>query len=67
MAISNTPLPTASQDVTAGVANGASTIPKRCKAGVVHENGPNFKVMVEEVDVPEPGKPSYSPRLFTVR
>lgn len=67
MAISNSPLSTTSRDVTVGEANGASTIPRKCKAGVVHENGPNYKVVVEEVDVPEPGKSSYLRRLFPVR
>jgi hypothetical protein len=30
-------------------------IPKTCKAGVVIEEGMNFKMGVEEVLVPEPG------------
>ncbi|RFU25407.1 hypothetical protein B7463_g10929, partial [Scytalidium lignicola] len=30
-------------------------IPKTCKAGVVKEFGPNFKVVVEDVAIPEPG------------
>lgn len=31
-------------------------IPKQCKAGVVVNEGPDFKVEVQMVDVPEPGK-----------
>lgn len=31
-------------------------IPKQCKAGVVVNEGPNFHVEVQMVDVPEPGK-----------
>jgi hypothetical protein len=31
-------------------------IPKQCKAGVVINEGPNFHVEVQMVDVPEPGK-----------
>lgn len=30
-------------------------IPKRCRAGVVVNPGPDFSLAVEEVDVPEPG------------
>ena len=30
-------------------------IPKQCKAGVVVNEGPDFKVEVQMVDVPEPG------------
>jgi hypothetical protein len=30
-------------------------IPKECKAGVVHNEGPDFFVKVEMVPVPEPG------------
>lgn len=30
-------------------------IPKKCKAGVVVDEGPNFRVEVQEVDVPEIG------------
>ncbi|KAE9975712.1 hypothetical protein EG328_003029 [Venturia inaequalis] len=30
-------------------------IPKQCKAGVVYNEGPNFELKVEMVDVPEPG------------
>jgi len=28
-------------------------IPKKCNAGVVVDEGPNFRVEIEEVDVPE--------------
>jgi hypothetical protein len=47
------------------VANGEQEfeIPKTCKAGVVHNPGPDFKVVVEDVPVPEPGvswPPSHS-------
>jgi len=31
-------------------------IPKTCKAGVVVNEGPDFKLEVEDVPVPEPGK-----------
>lgn len=31
-------------------------IPKQCKAGVVVNEGPDFKVEMQMVDVPEPGK-----------
>jgi hypothetical protein len=31
-------------------------IPKTCKAGVVSNEGPDFKLAVEDVPVPEPGK-----------
>jgi hypothetical protein len=31
-------------------------IPKMCKAGVVSNEGPDFKLQVEDVPVPEPGK-----------
>jgi hypothetical protein len=31
-------------------------IPKTCKAGVVVNEGPDFKVEVEDVPVPEPGQ-----------
>jgi hypothetical protein len=31
-------------------------IPKKCKAGVVVDEGPNFRVEVQDVDVPEIGK-----------
>lgn len=31
-------------------------IPKQCKAGVVYNEGPNFELKVEMVDVPEPGE-----------
>ena len=31
-------------------------IPKTCKAGVVIDPGPNFRVAVEDVPVPQPGK-----------
>ena len=30
-------------------------IPKKCKAGVVVNEGPDFRVEVQEVDVPEIG------------
>lgn len=30
-------------------------IPKECKAGVVHNEGPDFELKVEMVPVPEPG------------
>jgi hypothetical protein len=33
-----------------------ATVPKNCKAACVHDNGSNFKVMVEEVPCPSPGK-----------
>lgn len=36
-------------------ANGSVEIPKTCKAGVVVNEGPDFKVEVVDVDVPEPG------------
>jgi propanol-preferring alcohol dehydrogenase len=31
-------------------------IPKTCKAGVVVNEGPDFKLEVEDVPVPEPGR-----------
>lgn len=31
-------------------------IPKQCKAGVVVNEGPDFRVEVQMVDVPEPGE-----------
>jgi hypothetical protein len=31
-------------------------IPKKCKAGVVLNPGPDFYLEVQDVDVPEPGK-----------
>ena len=34
-------------------------IPKQCKAGVVVNEGPDFKVEVQMVDVPEPGEVCY--------
>jgi hypothetical protein len=34
-------------------------IPKQCKAGVVVNEGPDFKVEVQMVDVPEPGELCY--------
>ena len=34
-------------------------IPKQCKAGVVVNEGPHFKVEVQMVDVPEPGELCY--------
>ena len=30
-------------------------IPKKCKAGVVVNPGPDFHLEVQDVDVPEPG------------
>lgn len=33
-------------------------IPKQCKAGVVVNEGPDFRVEVQMVDVPEPSKSS---------
>jgi propanol-preferring alcohol dehydrogenase len=33
-------------------------IPKQCKAGVVVNEGPDFRVEVQMVDVPEPGMSS---------
>ena len=32
-----------------------SDIPKQCKAGVVVNEGPDFRVEVQMVDVPSPG------------
>jgi hypothetical protein len=37
-------------------------IPKKCKAGVVVDEGPNFRVEVQEVDVPEIGLLSSDPK-----
>lgn len=34
----------------------APEVPKTCKAGVVVNPGPDFKLVVEDVPVPEPGK-----------
>lgn len=34
----------------------AAEIPTHCKAGVVVNEGPDFKVQVETVPVPEPGE-----------
>lgn len=31
-------------------------VPKQCKAGVVMNEGPDFYIEVQDVDVPEPGK-----------
>lgn len=31
-------------------------IPKTCKAGCVIDEGPNFRVEVQDVPVPEPGR-----------
>ena len=31
-------------------------IPKKCKGGVVVNEGPDFYVEVQEIDTPEPGK-----------
>jgi propanol-preferring alcohol dehydrogenase len=31
-------------------------VPKTCKAGVVVNEGPDFKLEIEDVPVPEPGK-----------
>jgi propanol-preferring alcohol dehydrogenase len=36
-------------------------IPKKCKAGVVVNEGPDFTVEVQEVDVPEIGTISHFP------
>jgi hypothetical protein len=41
---------------TAEATNGTIEIPKTCKAGVVVNEGPDFKLEVEDVPVPEPGK-----------
>lgn len=30
-------------------------IPKTCRAGVTVDEGPNFRLEVQDVDVPEPG------------
>lgn len=38
-------------------------IPKQCKAGVVVNEGPDFKVEMQMVDVPEPGKAIHALRL----
>jgi hypothetical protein len=39
-------------------------IPKECKAGVVHNEGPDFELKVEMVPVPEPGNfPQNDPYL----
>lgn len=40
-----------------GDANSMPEIPKTCKAGCVVNEGPDFRVEVEDVPVPEPGKP----------
>lgn len=32
-------------------------IPKECKAGIMIDEGPNFRVEVQMVPVPEPGRP----------
>jgi hypothetical protein len=37
------------------------TIPKTCKAGCVVDNGPNFRVEVVDVPVPEPGNAESTP------
>lgn len=37
-------------------ANGSVEIPAKCKAAVVVNAGPDFKVEVEEVDVPDIGQ-----------
>jgi hypothetical protein len=37
----------------------AYDIPKTCKAGVVVNEGPDFHIEVQDVDVPEPGKPHH--------
>lgn len=36
--------------------NGSVEIPKTCKAGVVVNEGPDFRLEVEDVPVPEPGE-----------
>jgi hypothetical protein len=35
-------------------------VPKRCKAGVIVNEGPDFHMEIVEVDVPEPGMLSRS-------
>jgi hypothetical protein len=40
-------------------------IPKTGKAGVVSNEGPDFKLEVEDVPVPEPGK-SYHPKISAI-
>ena len=40
-------------------------IPKQCKAGVVVNEGPDFRVEVQMVDVPEPGMISLKLRVHT--
>lgn len=39
-------------------------IPALCKAGVVVNEGPDFRVEVQMVPVPEPGEYSYTNRLL---
>ena len=34
----------------------APEIPKQCKAGVVVNEGPDFRIEIQMVDVPEPSK-----------
>lgn len=34
----------------------APEIPKTCKAGVMHNEGPDYKVTIEDVEVPKPGE-----------
>jgi hypothetical protein len=36
------------------LANMSEEIPKKCIAGVVINEGPDFRVEVQEIDVPEP-------------
>ena len=38
-------------------------VPKKCKAGVVVNEGPDFRVEVQEVDVPEIGLSSLPAHL----
>jgi hypothetical protein len=40
-------------------------IPTHCKAGVIENPGPDFKVKIEMAQVPEPGKPA-SPNASSV-
>lgn len=49
---SQTPLP----NVVLSGEKDPYVVPKTCKAGVVKEFGPDFKLVVEDVPVPEPGK-----------
>lgn len=40
-------------------------IPKKCKAGVVVNPGPDFHLEVQEVDVPEPGRVAMSHAVWS--